>query len=203
MMGQKIINLIDCKRKIKRGISVYLKLTVLLCSLLPGFPILCSAQSFKSEKGYVEFKSSVPLHTFEGKSHHLVGKITMADSTVDFYVDLNTLDTGISKRDRDMRETLDTKKYPFAEFYGKLISPFDLSQKKAQQVSVKGTFKLHGESKLITVDGMITPTQKGLQIEASWMLRLEDYQIEPPGILFYKVNQKQDLHIEALLTPSS
>ena len=40
-------------------------------------------------------------------------------------IDLTTLETGIGKRDKDMRKPLETDKSPFAEFFGKLTSSFD------------------------------------------------------------------------------
>ncbi|HKK45491.1 MAG TPA: hypothetical protein VJ964_08210 [Balneolaceae bacterium] len=67
------------------------------------------------------------MHSFTRKSHHPVGKISLQDSTVDFYVDVHTLKTGIGMRDRDMLETLNAEKYPFADFYGKLITSYNAS----------------------------------------------------------------------------
>lgn len=175
------------------------KITVTLLTLfstMDGY-----AQSFMTRSGYVEFRSTVPLHSFSGKSKHLVGKIILPDSTVDFYVDLTTLETGIGKRDRDMRETLNTEKFPFAEFYGKLLGPVDLTDTTSQTIRVRGEFKVHGVTNTVTIDGAIKPTDEGLRIRASWVLLLKDYNIEPPGILFYKVDQKQKIHINALLEP--
>ncbi|MDZ7714895.1 MAG: YceI family protein [Balneolaceae bacterium] len=159
------------------------------------------SQSFKTDTGYVEFKSSVPLHSFTGTSNHLVGKISLPDSTVDFYIDLNTLDTGIGKRDRDMRQTLEVEEYPFAEFYGKLSSRFNYSEQDTQSVTATGKFTLHGISKQIEVNGKLYPNEKGLYLEASWILNLSDYNIKPPGILFYRVDEEQEIKIEALLNP--
>lgn len=170
-----------------------------LVSLLPH---LLLAQAFKTEAGHVEFHSEVPLHSFTGTSDHLVGLINLDDKTVDFYLDLNTLETGISKRDKDMRNTLEVEKHPFAEFFGKLVSGFDPSSNEPQQVSVQGDFTVHGVTREITVDGTLQKTQQGLRVKAEWILNLENYDIEPPGILFYRVDEKQDIEINALLTPT-
>lgn len=176
-----------------------------LLLLFSGF-LLCTvcgvSQSFRSDTGYVEFKSSVPLHSFTGTSKNLVGKISLPDSTVDFYIDLNTLDTGIGKRDKDMKKTLETEEYPFAEFYGKLSSNFNMSKKDTQSVKVKGKFTLHGISKEVEIEGQLYPGDKGLYISASWILNLEDFDIKPPGILFYRVDEEQEIKIEAFLTPT-
>lgn len=156
-----------------------------------------------TKKGHAEFDSSVPLHSFTGKSDHLVGKINLDDSTVDFYLDVNTLETGISKRDKDMLETLEAEKYPFAEFFGKLTSSFDPDIKEPQEVTAEGKFTVHGETQKITVTGTLKKVSGGLQLKASWSINMEDYDIKPPGILFYRVSENIDIRIDALLKPTN
>lgn len=160
------------------------------------------AQSFKTEEGKATFYSKVPLHNFEGNSENLTGLINLENNTVDFYIDLETLDTGNGKRDKDMRLTLDTKKYPFAEFTGKLNSDFDPESSEVQNVSVTGTFKIHGHEKEIDVDGTLQMTEDGLKLTAGWILDLTDYKIKPPKILFIKVDKNQEIKIEAILKPT-
>lgn len=179
-----------------------MRLRIFLLILLMTFPLLADAQEYKTETGHVEFDSSVPLHSFTGTSDHLVGKITLQDSIVDFYVDVTTLKTGIGKRDNDMMRTLEAKEYPFAEFYGKIISDFDPDKNGSQEVEVKGEFTIHGVTKDVTIPGTINSTDEGLKVEASWQINMEDYDVEPPGILFYRVSEIIDASISATLTPT-
>ena len=64
-----------------------------------------NAQSYMSESGYVEFVSTAPLLEFKGTSDNLTGLIDLDENLVDFYVDLNTLDTGIDLRNNHMRDS--------------------------------------------------------------------------------------------------
>jgi polyisoprenoid-binding protein YceI len=158
---------------------------------------------YYSESGYAEFQSEVPLHSFTGSSRHLTGRISLADSTVDFYLDLSTLDTGNNKRDKDMRETLKVDDYPFAEFFGKLLSRFDTGIDSAQSVTVAGEFTIHNVSRQLKLNGTLQKVQKGLKVEADWTLNMTDFNIRPPGILFYRVDEDIDIHIEVILEPTS
>lgn len=176
----------------------YLTHALLLILFLPTLAI---GQSYMTKSGHVEFDSSVPLHSFTGKSDNLVGKVSLADSTVDFYVDVNTLKTGIGKRDNDMLSTLEAKKYPFAEFFGKLRSQVNLNENQSKKVTVEGRFTVHGVSQEVSIDGTLQKTDEGLKIEASWTLNMKDYNIKPPGILFYRVSEKIDISISATLPP--
>ena len=86
-----------------------------------SYSSLLSAQAFYSEKGNVIFISKAPLSEFEGESSNLNGLVDLDKNLLDFYLDLNTLDTGIGLRDRHMRENyLETEEFPFAEFTGKI-----------------------------------------------------------------------------------
>ena len=174
----------------------------LFALLIVAAPLSGLAQSYITESGHVEFDSSVPLHSFTGVSDHLVGKITLTDSIVDFYVDVNTLKTGIGKRDNDMLRTLEAQKYPFAEFYGKIVSDFKPIDDHPQEVTVEGEFTVHGVSKQTTITGTLKKAQEGIHVEASWTLNMKDYNIEPPGILFYRVSEKIDVSISATLPPN-
>lgn len=162
------------------------------------------AQSFYSETGTAEFTSSVPLHTFTGTSSNLTGMIKTDERTVDFFLDLETLETGNAKRDKDMLITLETDEYPFAEFFGEITTPFDPNAlNEEQNVKVKGNFKIHGVEREIEVTGSITVTDQGLKVKANWVLNLEDFKIEPPSLLIIKVDKQQKIAVDILLEPHS
>lgn len=156
---------------------------------------------YYTDSGYAEFASSVPLHSFTGESNHLTGMVDLEENIVDFYLDLNTLETGIDRRDQDMYETLNVSEHPFAEFTGSLQSEFDAESTEPQQVVVEGEFTVHGETREINIEGQMQMQDDRLHLEAEWVLLLEDYNIEPPGILFYRVDSEQEIRIEAELSP--
>ncbi len=155
--------------------------------------------AYITDSGHVEFTSRVPLHTFTGSSDHLHGLIDFDENLVDFYLDLSTLKSGIGRRDRDIYRTLNVDDYPFAEFTGTLSTSFDQNSSETQQVEVQGEFTIHGVTRNVTIQGTMQKQGEELYLTAEWILNLEDYDIEPPGILFYRVNEEQELRIEATL----
>lgn len=169
--------------------------------LIFALPGLTFSQSFKSENGHAEFTSSVPLHTFTGESDHLTGLIDFDENIVDFFLDLETLKTGNSRRDRDMYQTLNVEDHPFAEFTGTLATPFDINSGDRQEVTVTGEFTIHGVTTEKTVHGILKVQDDGLWLEAEWVHDITDHEIEPPGILFYRVRDEMDVRIQAVLQP--
>jgi polyisoprenoid-binding protein YceI len=159
-----------------------------------------SAQSYMTEDGYVEFKSSAPLLTFKGISNHLTGLIDLDKNLVDFYVDLTTLDTGINLRNRHMRDSyLETDKYPFAEFTGTITSGFDYESEGEQAVTVQGDFTIHGVTKEMTITGTLKRVTDGLELNASWKVLLEDHNINKPRVVFYELADEQEVTIKGIL----
>lgn len=164
---------------------------------------LASAQTYKTENGEVQFLSDAPIEKFTGKSSKLTGRIDAATDTVDFFIDLTTLKTGVSLRDEHMRENyLETKKFPFAEFYGILLTKPDYAKLEKQPVKVKGRFTIHGVSKEMTIDGFVTPQKDGLLVEAAWTVKLSDHGIPIPSIVIRKLSELQEVSMKTLLKPS-
>jgi len=179
----------------------YLLLLFVVPLLLVRFDEV-SAQAYMAEDGYVEFISTAPLLEFKGVSNHLTGLIDLDENLIDFYVDLTTIDTGIQRRNRDMRSTyLNTDRFPFAEFTGSLLTDFDTENQAKQQVKTLGMFSINGVEQEIEVEGTLEPTPDGLLLEASWVILLDDYNIDRPRVLFYELAEEQTVNISILLHP--
>ena len=183
---------------IRKLLTATASVTFLICLFL--FSVNAKAQVYMTKKGHVQFISHSTLENFTGKSDYLVGKIDLADSTVQFYIDLTTISTGVKLRDEHMQEEyLETDKYPFAQFSGKIVSSFDPASTDTQQVTVKGSFKVHNVSRQITVDGKIKIGPNKLYIHAAWPVKLGDYNISIPQVLFMKVSPVQAVSISTTM----
>lgn len=147
------------------------------------------AQSWKTEQGKVTFLSESKFNTFSGTSEQLQGIIDLDKNLVDFYVDLNTLKTGIGLRDRHMRDNyLETKKFPYAEFTGSLAEIPALAPDKTVTVQVNGTFKIHGVAQPRTFTGTLLQNRAGdLLLEANFEVKLVDFKISVPNVLTYEL----------------
>ncbi len=176
----------------------------LVLSVLAILMVTVSGQSqqYFTQNGSVIFISRAPMLEFEGKSSNLVGLVNATVDSVDFYIDLNTLDTGIELRNRHMRESyLETEKFPFAEFTGSFSPSVDFSSNLTQKVVAKGTFRIHGISKEMDITGTLTPlNQNEIKLMAEWTVKLSDFNIEIPRVVFYELSEVQTVRIEATLT---
>ena len=121
---------------------------------------------------------------------------------LDFYLDLNTLKTGIGLRDRHMRENyLETEDFPFAEFTGKLEALPQLVRNEKVPVKATGRFKIHGVEKEIQVEGTLMQiSDQEIVLNAAFKVLLSDYDIPLPSLVFYELAEEQQVVLSATLS---
>lgn len=198
-MTETAINRLPLFPGFRNGNLISLLITIIIVQTLPASEIRENGV-YMTESGHAAFTSRVPLHTFTGESDYLTGMIDLNENLIDFYLDLNTLKTGIDRRDRDMYRTLNISDHPFAEFTGSLDPPLNPDAENEQMVTAAGEFTLNGVTRQVQIEGTLRSESDQLHLHAEWTLNITDYNIEPPGILFYRVNEEQEVRIEAALT---
>jgi len=146
----------------------------------------------------VLFESTAKLEFIEGKTKAVEGYFTFnpeksTDSITGIIrVDLTTLKTGIDTRDQHMRDNyLETDKYPYAFF--ELVSipdiPAVITAGKEYTVTGEGNFYIHEVYRKLHPSITFTVHEGGelVQIETSFSINLEDYDIERPKLVFMKL----------------
>lgn len=158
-------------------------------------------QKYFTESGSVVFISKAPLSEFTGESENLNGLVDLDKNLLDFFLDLNTLDTGIGLRDRHMRENyLETEEFPFAEFTGEMNALPELAQGEKKAVKAVGKFTIHGVEREIEVNGFLTRLNTSeLLLDAEFEVLLGDHDIPLPKLVFYELAENQTVQISATL----
>ncbi len=159
----------------------------------------------------VVFVSKTTIESFEGKTNRLEGVISvdpaaLGDSiTVHLEVDVASLDTGIAKRNKHMRENhLETAKYPKAVFDGAAVrgpAGARLEAGKPTNLDVEGTFTLHGVSRRMRISVEATYTLAGeggrgrIGFRTTFPVALGDYGISRPQFLFLRLAEAQTVRV--------
>ena len=98
------------------------------------------------------------------------------------------------KRDADMQEALESSIFPKVVFEVK-----EVVAKGEDNYLLKGTMNLHGVTKPITFEGKITEESSKVRIQATSALKMTDFGIKPPKLLFLSVRDQVDLYVDVLL----
>lgn len=156
----------------------------------------------------VTFESDAPMETVVGRTATATGYIEMdpasnlAGARAEIHVDMASIKTGISLRDKHMRENhLETEKYPEAVFRLtelKLPEGALLSSASATPVDVTGTLEFHGITKSIRPAASILLAEDGkaLNVEATFSLILADYNISRPEFLIMRLSAEQRITVK-------
>jgi polyisoprenoid-binding protein YceI len=156
----------------------------------------------KSQKNMVKFISDAPIEDFEGVTNSIDGYIKWEgdelanEGSLYFEVDLRKVDTGIGLRNRHMRENyLHTDKYPFTNYKGKIIKSEKISDNE-YKVTVDGKMFIHGVTKPLQVIGTLSPVKDGYRIKTNFQIKLTDYNIEVPQLMFMKISEVMRLNLD-------
>ena len=162
----------------------------------------------KADGNQVRYTSTVAAFSFSGATDQIDGfiywegdSLSVEKSQLHFEVNLAGFDSGIGKRDRDMREVLDTDKWPKAIYKGEIteVAVVD-SSVTAFRVETGGTLSLHGVEGAIVVPGLVVVEGDRSRVEAAFSLKLADYDIEAPSLAaFVKVSQRIQLEVSVSL----
>ena len=156
----------------------------------------------KSKENLVKFISDAPLEDFEGVTKNIDGYVfwkgndTLSTSEFYFEVDLNTIDTGIGLRNRHMRDNyLETDKHQFAKYNGKL-SEVKKNVDGQFEIVTKGKMAIHGVERELEAIGKVTVENGIYRLQCDFELKLTDYEIKVPKLMFMKIDENMKLKLD-------
>ena len=159
-------------------------------SALSATSVRCDIDPARS---LVQFTSQAPFETVIGHTRSIRGWIEVQTEIKnpikgEVIVDAASLKTGNRLRDKDMvRKFLETEQYPEIRF--------TMTEGKA------GNFSLHGVQRMETVPMILTQKEEGLNVTASFSLKLSDYQIERPAFLWMRLSEMVDITVDLSCSP--
>lgn len=190
------------------------RMLLVLGILVAGARSTCAGEFVVRRGGdnKVVFVSKAVVESFEGKTKQMEGHLVLDPAnlgdtvSVHLEVDLASLQTGIGRRDKHMRENhLETGKYPKAIFDGvSMHGPAGaaLEPGKPAALDVEGTFTLHGVSRRLRIHAEVTydPKEDGGRIafHTVFPVTLADYNISRPQFLFLKLSETQEVRVDGV-----
>jgi polyisoprenoid-binding protein YceI len=93
---------------------------------------------------------------------------------------------------------MDSDKFPYGFFKGKILEDVDLTKEGKYNVTVQGTFDLHGISKPRKFNGVIENKGGRLFLDCDFMVPVSDHNIDIPNDKLTNISQtiKVTLHAE-------
>ena len=149
----------------------------------------------------VKFISTAIWEDFEGVTKYIDGYVYWEGdnltnkSELYFEVELNTVETGNGKRDRDMRDDyLHTNRYPYTHYTG-IITDVQDSTDTILKIASSGIMYIHGVERKINVKALMTENERGYQMQINFIIKLSDYNIKIPKLMIFKIDEVMQLQL--------
>lgn len=168
---------------IKKNITQILAIVLLL-------PTVLFAQKYGTRTGTVTFEASVPSFeevAAENKSVSAAVKASTGDIAV--LALMKGFRFKVALMEEHFNENYaETDKHPKATFKGK-IENFDVSKLSStpKVFTIKGAFTMHGKTKQITDEAMISISGDKLIITGDFNVKPSDFEIEVPKVVRKKI----------------
>lgn len=175
---------------------------------LPGMILISStfAQSndtYICKDVFISFYSPAPIADVAAQTDRAVSAINMKTGDVYFKVPMRTFEfkRGLMQQHFN-NDYLQTDKYPFATFEGKIQNFTPPTADGTFPVTVVGQMTIHGVSKAYTEQGTLELKNGHLTAVTAFNISLEDHHIEIPTILNYHVAKVVAIKLKATYTLS-
>lgn len=149
-----------------------------------------SAQQYIGNNGIISFFSEAPMEDISAVNNRVSAVFDATSNDLVFQLRISDFVFPKALMQEHFNENyLESDIYPSAIFIGRLVN---ISNSKA---TVQGDLTIHGKTNKIKVDGVIKQDEQRVNIEAEFMVKLEDYDIKIPRIVMYKIAERIDIKV--------
>lgn len=166
--------------------------------------IVCRAQKYAVEKGEITFFSDAPVEDIHASNKKSVALLDLSSGQLVFSVPVNAFRFEKGLMEEHFNEKyMESHKYPKSTFQGAIIN-FNAGKTGVQQVTAKGKLSLHGVIKEIEVPGTAEVTSdKKIIIKASFNVKLKDYNITIPQLLWQNIAEQVEVKLDFIFKPKT
>jgi len=179
-----------------------MKKIILLLALISN-QIFSQNLYVSKEKGtIITFYSDAPLEKIEGKNYSAYPVFNYSTGEFQIRVPMQAFQFKNDLMKEHFNENyVESDKYPYCIFKGKLDSTYQFQENKETPVSMTGKMELHGVTKEIKVKGTITKVGNELKFYSVFYLKPADYNIKIPTLLTEKIAEEVKVTFQATLIP--
>jgi len=163
-----------------------MKKILCLALLLIGFQ--SKAQLFMTMNGEVSFFSKTPMEDIDAINKSVSSIINTATNEVAVQMRITNFTFPNKLMQEHFNENyLESEKFPSATFKGKIKESIDLNVAGTYPISATGIANIHGVSRPIELKGTIVSTGTTLALICQFEVKLVDYKVDIPKIVFAKI----------------
>ncbi len=163
---------------------------VLLLLIAPFANIkVWSQQTAAARNGSIKFVSNAPLEIISASSNELQGAVDLEKQTYLFVVNNATFQgfNSLLQQEHFHENYMESEKYPYTTFTGKIIEPLKPIEGTQQEVRAKGILDLHGVKTERIIRVTLHYLEKTIRAEADFTVLLDDHHMRIPKVVSKKI----------------
>lgn len=178
------------------------KISKLLLVLVVGLQVSAYGQNLTSKNAKVRFFSSTPIEDIKAASDNGIVVLITQTGAIAFQIPIKSFEFSKGLMREHFNENyMESDKYPYAKFNGKLNEKIDFTKDAEYNVSVTGTLLIHGVSKQRTIPGKIKVKNGNAQIITAFDVACVDHNIKIPRLVMTKIAEIIKVSVDATLNP--
>ncbi|MDX3914574.1 MULTISPECIES: YceI family protein [Olivibacter] len=176
------------------------KIVLSLFLIIPLSVAVSKAQStFVSNGATISFFSSTPVEDIEGVSKNGLSALDVNTGDIVFKVKNTTFQFKKKLMQEHFNENyMESDRYPFSEFKGKINDPGKLRNDGTYQCMVSGVLTVHGVAKSYTAPVKITVNNGAITASCTFKVKTADHDIEVPTIVIKNIAETLDVKVAAI-----
>ena len=176
----------------------------LLMFLLMVLVVQCAVSQpvYLATGGTCSFFSATPVENIDAHSTSMSSVLNTNTKELLFKVPISTFKFKKALMQEHFNEKyLESEKFPYAEFKGRLNESVDFSKDSTMQVTATGVLNMHGVDKSITETGTLTIKEGKIEISCDFKVAIKDYKITIPKIVVANIAEVVDVKLECIYSP--
>jgi polyisoprenoid-binding protein YceI len=150
----------------------------------------------------ISFFSKTPVEDISATNKNVSSVLNTANNQVVFKVPISGFKFQNSLMEEHFNENyMETAKYPFSEFKGKINETIDYNKNGSYDVTVTGKIYIHGVEQDRTYSGKLTVNNDKIIVDAKIDIPLKDYNIEVPKLVVKNIAEVIPTTIHAEYKP--
>lgn len=159
------------------------------------------AQRYRLVSSHVSFFSEAPIEDIDAHTEKANSLFDASSGEIAFVVPILSFQFEKSLMQEHFNENyLESEQYPNASFEGNL-SDFNEESTREQAVTARGKFTIHGVTQGVDISGKVHIRGDSLHMQATFPIKLEDYNIKIPKVVFYNIAEIVDVNVQFSYVP--
>ena len=175
--------------------------TILIAFILALCALEMAAQKFVTETTHVSFYSHAAIEDITADNKKATGIFNSETNEIAFSIPINEFQFPKSLMQEHFNEKyMESDKYPKGAFQGK-IAGYNKAAAGVQQVKASGKLTIHGVTRDVEIPGTIEKKDSKLEMKAKFIVKLVDYKIKIPELLWNKVAEQVEVTVDLTFKP--